>query len=334
MARAARKPRIRPCADGDRDRVIAFWQACDLTVPWKDPSQDVDLYQKTASAEILLAEQGKRLVGTVGVGCDGHRGWVYFLGVDPEQRQKGIGAVLMQAAEDWLIEREVTKLQLMIRPDNLAVKRFYASLGYQPNPCHLMQKWLDGRDAPGIETTRDDGKIDTTITYLEITERPSHPHVVAPQGMKLALMRARQPNVAFYRFLYNTVGGPWLWYERRALDDAALSQIITDERIEIYVLYVDGAPAGYAELDRRQPPDIELAYFGLMPDYIGKGLGRYLLTWAIDTAWSHEPKRLWVNTNSLDHPKAIALYQRCGFQPYKQEKRLFEDPRIMGLIAT
>jgi len=334
MARAARKPRIRPCADGDRDRVIAFWQACDLTVPWKDPSQDVDLYQKTASAEILLAEQGKRLVGTVGVGCDGHRGWVYFLGVDPEQRQKGIGAVLMQAAEDWLIEREVTKLQLMIRPDNLAVKRFYASLGYQPNPCHLMQKWLDGRAAPGIETTRDDGKIDTTITYLEITERPSHPHVVAPQGMKLALMRARQPNVAFYRFLYNTVGGPWLWYERRALDDAALSQIITDERIEIYVLYVDGAPAGYAELDRRQPPDIELAYFGLMPDYIGKGLGRYLLTWAIDTAWSHEPKRLWVNTNSLDHPKAIALYQRCGFQPYKQEKRLFEDPRIMGLIAT
>lgn len=334
MVRATRKPRIRPSADGDRDRVIAFWQACGLTVPWKDPAQDVDLYQKTASAEILLAEQGKRLVGTVGVGCDGHRGWVYFLGVDPELRQKGIGAMLMQAAEDWLIEREVTKLQLMIRPDNLAVKRFYASLGYQPNPCHLMQKWLDGRDAPGIETTRDDGKIDTTITYLEITERPSHPHVVAPQGMKLALMRARQPNVAFYRFLYNTVGGPWLWYERRALDDAALSQIITDERIEIYVLYVDGAPAGYAELDRRQPPDIELAYFGLMPDYIGKGLGRYLLTWAIDTAWSHEPKRLWVNTNSLDHPKAIALYQRCGFQPYKQEKRLFDDPRIIGLIAT
>lgn len=334
MAAKAGKPGIRPYADGDRDRVIALWRACGLAVPWKDPAQDIDLYRQMAGAEILLAEQGKDLLGTVGVGCDGHRGWVYYLSVAPEHRRKGIGALLMSAAEDWLVKREVTKLQLMIRPTNLAVKRFYASLGYQPNPCHLMQKWLDGRDAPGIETTRDDGKIDTTVTYLEITRRPSHPHVVPPQGMKLALMRAKQPSVAFYRFLYNTVGGPWMWYERRALDDVALKQIITDDRVEIYVLYVDGVPAGYAELDRRQPPDIELAYFGLMPDYIGKGLGRYLLTWAIDTAWSHEPERLWVNTNSLDHPKALALYQRCGFRPYKQEKRLFDDPRIMGLIAT
>ncbi len=311
-----------------------MWRACGLAVPWKDPAQDIDLYQKMASAEILLAEQGKRLVGTVGVGCDGHRGWVYYLGVDPEHRQKGIGAMLVRAAEDWLIRQDVTKLQLMIRPNNLAVKKFYAGLGYQPNPCHLMQKWLDGRDAPGIETPRDDGKIDTTITYLEMTERPTHPHVVPPQGMKLALMRATRPSVAFYRFLYNTVGEPWLWYERRALDDVALSQIISDERVEIYVLYVEGVPAGYAELDRRQPPDIELAYFGLLPDYIGKGLGRYLLTWAIDTAWSHEPTRLWVNTNSLDHPKALALYQRCGFRPYKQERRLFDDPRILGLIGA
>jgi GNAT superfamily N-acetyltransferase len=334
MARKAGKPGIRAYRDGDRDAVIAFWEACDLTVPWKDPSQDIALYRQTPGAEILVAEQGKAIVGTVCVGSDGHRGWVYYLGVDPGQRQKGIGAMLMAAAEAWLMERDVTKLQLMIRPGNLAVKRFYASLGYQPNPCHLMQKWLDGRAAPGIETPRGDGKLETTITYLEMTERPPHPHVVPPQGMKLALLRAKPPSVGFYRYLYDTVGGPWLWYERRALDDAALGRIIGDDQVEIFVLYVEGTPAGFAELDRRRPPEIELAYFGLMPDYIGKGLGRYLLTWAIDTAWSHEPERLWVNTNTLDHPKALALYQRCGFRPYKQERRLFDDPRIIGLIPA
>jgi GNAT superfamily N-acetyltransferase len=158
--------------------------------------------------------------------------------------------------------------------------------------------------------------------------------VVPPQGMKAALLRARPPTVAFYRFLYNTIGGPWLWYERRALDDEALGRIISDDRVEIYVLYANGVPAGYAELDRREPPDIELAYFGLMPDFIGKGLGRYLLTWAIDTAWSYEPERLWVNTNSLDHSNALALYQRCGFRPYSQEHRVIDDPRLIGLIPA
>jgi GNAT superfamily N-acetyltransferase len=118
------------------------------------------------------------------------------------------------------------------------------------------------------------------------------------------------------------------------MDDATLSAIIRDDRVEIYVLYVDGVPAGFAELDRREAEEIELAYFGLMPDFVGRGLGRFLLTWAIDTAWSHEPERLWVNTNSLDHPKALALYQRCGFRPYKQEPKLFDDPRITGLIPA
>ena len=103
------------------------------------------------------------------------------------------------------------------------------------------------------------------------------------------------------------------------MSDAELTGIIHDEQVEIYVLHVDGEPAGFAELDRRRPPDIELAYFGLMPGYIGKGLGRYLLTWIIDTAWNHTPKRLWVNTNTLDHPKALPLYQRCGFRPYEQK---------------
>jgi ribosomal protein S18 acetylase RimI-like enzyme len=325
---------IRPYRQDDRDAVVALWEVCELTRPWNDPDQDIALLGETPSAEILVGAVRGKIAATVMVGHDGHRGWVYYLAVDPASRGRGFGAAIMRAAEVWLVERGVAKIQIMVREHNLAVKKFYAAIGYQPNPCHLMQRWLDGREAPGIETDRDDGKLETTITYLEMTERPPHPHLVPPHGMKLALLRARPPTVAFYRFLYDTVGGPWLWYERRALDDEALGRIITDDQVEIYVLYANGVPAGYAELDRRDPPDIELAYFGLMPDFIGKGLGRYLLTWAIDTAWSYEPERLWVNTNSLDHSTALALYQRCGFRPYRQEHRVIDDPRLIGLIPV
>ena len=326
--------KIRPYGDGDRDSVVALWEACDLRKPWNDPDQDIALARATPSAEILVGEHEGKLAASVVVGHDGHRGYVYYLAVDPAVRGEGFGTAIMRAAEAWLIERKVPKLQLLVRETNLEVKNFYAAIGYQPNPCHIMQRWLDGRAAPAIDTGRDDGKLETTITYLEMTERPPHPHVVPPLGTKVALLWARKPTVAFYRFLYDSVGGPWLWWERRALDDASLRREIQDENVEIFVLHVNGVPAGYAELDRREPPDIELAYFGLMPDFIGRGLGRYLLTWAIDTAWNHEPRRLWVNTNSLDHPKALALYQRCGFRPYKQEPKVFDDPRLNGLIPT
>jgi GNAT superfamily N-acetyltransferase len=130
------------------------------------------------------------------------------------------------------------------------------------------------------------------------------------------------------------VGEAWLWYERRAMDDKALEAVIHDEGVEIYVLYVEGGPAGFAELDRRQEPDIELAYFGLVPEYIGRGLSDYLLSAAIDTAWSYEPKRVWLHTNTLDHPRALPLYQRLGFKPYRQEQKTFPDPRVTGLIPA
>ena len=325
---------IRTIEPKDRDAVVALWQDCGLTTAWNDPHQDLDSFEQTATAEVFVGEAGGRIVATVAVGYDGHRGWAYYLGVHPAQRGAGYGSAIMRRAESWLSERGAAKIQLMVRERNLAVKTFYASLGYQPNRCHLMQRWLDGRNAPAIDTTRDDGKLEVTVTYLEMTQRPPHPHVSPPQGMKLALIRAHRPTVPFYRFLYDTVGEPWLWYERRKLDDAALARLVQDEKVELYVLYADGVPAGFAELDRTGPPDIDLAFFGLMPDFIGRGLGRYLLTWAIDTAWNYEPERLTVNTCSLDHRQALPLYQQCGFQPYDQKVAVIPDPRLNGLIPT
>ena len=91
-------------------------------------------------------------------------------------------------------------------------------------------------------------------------------------------------------------------------------------------------PAGYAELDRRPAPDIAIAYFGLVPQFIDRGLGTFLMNWTVDTAWRHRPRRLTVNTCTLDHPNALALYQRAGFIPDRQEAIQIDDPRLAGLI--
>ncbi len=176
------------------------------------------------------------------------------------------------------------------------------------------------------------GKLEVFVTYLEMT-RPPKTRKLPHRGERLAVMRAEQPTLAYYRFLYNTVGEQWMWYERRALKDKVLIQTINDPKVDINVLYVAGVPAGFAELDARNPEDVELAYFGLMPEFIGRGLGHYFLSWAIDKAWGMRPSRVWVNTCNFDHPAAIAVYQRAGFVPYDQEIKIINDPRKSKLFV-
>ena len=182
----------------------------------------------------------------------------------------------------------------------------------------------DGTSEPG-------GKLECIVTYLEMREPPRHPNVLAGRHT-IALMRARNPTLSFYRYLHAAIGEAWLWWERRALDDNVLAAIIHDQEVEIYVLYYDGVPAGFVELDLRVAKEIEIAYFGLIPEFIGRGLGAYLLGWALDEAWRREPDRVWLHTCNFDHPKAIAVYQRAGFSPYKQERTLIDDPRTMGVL--
>jgi GNAT superfamily N-acetyltransferase len=162
-------------------------------------------------------------------------------------------------------------------------------------------------------------KRETTVTFLEMTAEP-HLHVPVPMG-RMALIRAVRPPVSFYRYLYDAIGHGYAWVDRKRIDDEALLEIIHDEAVEIYVLYRDGWPAGYFELDFRAMPEVELEYLGIMPEAIGQGLGRYLLAQAISTAWQRDPDRLIVQTCTLDHPKALPLYQRCGFVPYAQETK-------------
>jgi GNAT superfamily N-acetyltransferase len=173
--------------------------------------------------------------------------------------------------------------------------------------------------------------LEDTITYLEMLERPAGRRVPAPLDM-LALMRAEACTVSFYRYLYNTVGEPWLWFERRIIDDAAVAAQIHRPTIEILVLYVRGVPAGFFELDTAAPRETKLCYFGLVPDFLGRRLGPYLLQAAIDRAWSRPIDRFWLHTSTFDHPKALGVYQRAGFVVYARRSVLFEDPREHGIL--
>jgi GNAT superfamily N-acetyltransferase len=173
--------------------------------------------------------------------------------------------------------------------------------------------------------------LEDTITYLEMLERPAGRRFPTPLD-KLALMRAEACTVSFYRYLYDTVGEPWLWFERRIIDDAAVAAQIHRPAIEIFVLYVRGVPAGFFELDTAAPRETKLCYFGLIPDFIGRRLGPYLLQAAIDRAWSRPIDRFWLHTSTFDHPKALRVYQQAGFVVYARRTVLFEDPRESGIL--
>src|SRR5947209_17880486 len=168
--------------------------------------------------------------------------------------------------------------------------------------------------------------LEDVITYLEMLERPAGRRVPAPFD-KLALMRAENCTVSFYRYMYDTVGAPWLWFERRLIEAAGLAAVLAQPTIQIFVLYVRGVPAGFFELDTAGPRETKLCYFGLVPDFIGRRLGPYLLQAAIDQAWSRPIHRFWLHTSTFDHPKALSVYQQAGCVVYDRRRVSVQDPR-------
>jgi GNAT superfamily N-acetyltransferase len=165
-------------------------------------------------------------------------------------------------------------------------------------------------------------KIKTTVTFLEMRAEPRL-NVPTPANRKLILMRAETPAIAFYRFLYDAVGRGYHWVDRKQLNDEALAAIIADPRIEIWVLYAGGQPAGYFEVNAIEAPVVELEYFGLMPEFQGRGLGKWFLAEAIRACWARKPEKVIVETCTLDGPAGLPLYQKLGFVPYdRKEKRL------------
>jgi GNAT superfamily N-acetyltransferase len=168
-------------------------------------------------------------------------------------------------------------------------------------------------------------RVPMTVTFLEMKSKPPALPPPQPKG-KIAILRAENPPVHFYRYLYNTIGEPYLWVDRRKLTDEALAAIIRHPQVELYVLYVDGCPAGMAELEFKDAASGQVAYYGLMPEFVGRGLGYFFLYHAVSIAWSRPITSLLINTCTLDHPRALPLYQRMGFVPYSREERYIELP--------
>jgi GNAT superfamily N-acetyltransferase len=164
-------------------------------------------------------------------------------------------------------------------------------------------------------------RLETVVTFLEMTTEVLH-HVAAPSNMKFMLLRAENITTDFYRFLYATVGKSFEWNDRTDLSDEQLSAAIHGPGVEVWVIYVNGQPAGYFELVPRDGNTVELEYFGLMAEFRGRGLGKWLLGEAIRAAWAKQPDRMIVETCTLDGPAALPLYQKMGFTPYAQEQKL------------
>ena len=137
---------IAPIADADIPDVIALWQACGLTRPWNDPAADIAMSRREPNSAVLIGREGDVIVATAMLGHDGHRGWVYYVAVDPDRRTKGYGRTIMTAAETWLRAAGIAKLQLLVRRENAKAGAFYQSIGYTEAQTIVFAKWLDGRE--------------------------------------------------------------------------------------------------------------------------------------------------------------------------------------------
>lgn len=184
-----------------------------------------------------------------------------------------------------------------------------------------MNSILNDRPRP-----RPDGAFDVMAVHLEARTPLSGPNP-APAGEKVSVQRAEVPTVAFYRQLYHAVGGDWGWVDRKRMSDAEVAAILQNPKIELYVFYVDDVVAGYAEMDLRTMPELTLSYFGLLRKFHGRGLGAYFLRAALTIAWAKKPVKILIATQNTEHPAALPLYRKAGFE-IVDTKQIIVDLRV------
>ena len=165
--------------------------------------------------------------------------------------------------------------------------------------------------------TNEAGRSTIWIRYLEMRSSPGV-DAGEPPLEDASMELVETPDLERYKLLYRRVGDPWRWVDRRSLNDEELGTLLQDPLYELWVLDVGGRQAGMAELDFRRLPDVELVYFGLGEEFIGHGLGRWLMSSVLERAWSGDCARLWLHTCALDHPQAFGFYQRTGFDCYRE----------------
>lgn len=162
-------------------------------------------------------------------------------------------------------------------------------------------------------------QVAVAVTWLEMTARPEGPPPPLPMNAPVSLMRADKPPAAYFRYLYDLVGEEYEWTDRHADSPDELTAMLHHDDVALYSLIFDGWPAGLFLLDWRETAACDLAYFGLSGEVLGRGLGKWLLSEAVRTGWDRDGvERMTVNTCSLDHPRALPMYQRAGFSPVRR----------------
>lgn len=175
------------------------------------------------------------------------------------------------------------------------------------------------------------GKLATVVTYLEMLAPPPPTAFAAPDGVRLS--RVTDPDPAAYRALFRRIGTDWMWTSRLVLDTADLAALISAADTEIYVPVRGDEALGLFELHVGRTDETELRYFGIVPEAIGGGLGRWLMQEGLAAAWRRPGVgRVFVHTCHFDSPQALPFYVRAGFRPYARAVEIFDDPRLAGRL--
>jgi GNAT superfamily N-acetyltransferase len=163
--------------------------------------------------------------------------------------------------------------------------------------------------------------VEVTRTYLQLT-RPDDLKPSRVDDGNLRIEPVRECPASFYRYLYSEVGRLYHWVDRLVWTGEETRAHLAKAEITLWVMYYSGAPAGYFELERHEDGSTEIAYFGLIQEFLGRGLGKHLLSVAVERAWAGGANRVWLHTCTLDDPAALPNYLRRGFQPFRQETYL------------
>ncbi len=178
-------------------------------------------------------------------------------------------------------------------------------------------------------TAEDTMRADVVVTFLRMERPPAPPAPAFPANVGVHTVPFC--SVPQYRRLYNTVGGPYLWWLRRILPDGELQALLGRSAVSIHVVSIDGGEAGFYELDASYWPAVNLSYFGLMPHAVGQGIGHAFLRHAVDSAFAMGARALTVNTCTADHPRALPAYLRAGFRTVRQVAEAWDIPLSLGL---
>ncbi len=168
-------------------------------------------------------------------------------------------------------------------------------------------------------------RVEVTRTYLELL-KPGDLVAASSSDRRLRLERVEECPASFHRYLYAEVGRAYHWVDRRGWTDEQTLAYLASPTVALWVLYCAGAPAGYFELKRHDDGSVEIAYFGLLPEFMRRGFGKHLLTEAVKQAWADGARRVWLHTCTLDDPAALPNYLARGFRPFKTEGYVTETP--------